>query len=98
MSSFVLTRTTTRLIGFRSSGSGWSRRRAPTGSRCRWRFSDEIASSKGPLRDWTCGPEVRKALVLDEEADQDLLDAVLTEGYGADLTEVDLEKIGSDAF
>ena len=51
-----------------------------------------------PLRDWICGPEVRKALVLDEEADQDLLDAVLTEGYGADLTEVDLEKIGSDAF
>ncbi len=59
---------------------------------------NEIASSKGPLRDWICGLEVREALVLDEEADQDLLDAVLTEGYGADLTEVDLEKIGSDAF
>ena len=58
----------------------------------------EIADSKGPLRDWICGPEVKKALVLDEEADQDLLDEVLTEGYGEDLTEVDLEKIGSDAF
>ena len=30
--------------------------------------------------------------------DQDLLDKVLTEGYGEDLTEVDLDKIGSDAF
>ena len=58
----------------------------------------EIADSKGPLRDWICGPDVKKALVLDEEAAQDLLDEVLTEGYGEDLTEVDLEKIGSDAF
>ena len=58
----------------------------------------EIADSKGPLRDWICGPEVKKALVLDEEVDQDRLDEGLTEGYGADLTEVDLEKIGSDAF
>ena len=58
----------------------------------------EIADSKGPLRDWICGPEVKKAPVLDEEVDQDLLDEVLTEGYGADLTEVDLEKIGNGAF
>ena len=58
----------------------------------------EIADSKGPLRDWICEPEVKKALVLDEEVDQDSLDEVLTEGYGDKLTEVDLEKIGSDAF
>ena len=58
----------------------------------------EIADSTGLLRDWICGPEVKKALVLDEEVEQDLLDEVLTDGYGDDLTEVDLEKIGSDAF
>ena len=58
----------------------------------------EIADSKGPLRDWICEPEVKKVLVLDEEIEQDSLDEVLTEGYGDNLTEVDLEKIGSDAF
>ena len=58
----------------------------------------EIADSKGLLRDWICEPDVKKALVLDEEVDQDSLDEVLAVGYGDNLTEVDLEKIGSDAF
>ena len=58
----------------------------------------EIADSKGLLRDWICEPDVKRALVLDEEVDQDSLDEVLAVGYGDNLTEVDLEKIGSDAF
>ena len=58
----------------------------------------EIAVSKGPLGDWICEPEVKKVLVLDEEIEPDSLDEVLTEGYGDNLTEVDLEKIGNDAF
>ena len=59
---------------------------------------NEIADSRGPLRDWTCRREVKEALVLDEEVDADVLDQVLRDGYGEDLTEVDLEKIGNDAF
>ena len=59
---------------------------------------NEIADSRGPLRDWICRREVREALVLDEEVDADLLDEVLRDGYGEDLTEIDIEKIGSDAF
>ena len=59
---------------------------------------NEIADSKGPLREWICRPEVKEALVLDEEVEPEVLDRVLREGYGEDLTEVDLEKIGNDAF
>ena len=59
---------------------------------------NEIAISRGPLRNWICERHIRQALVLDEEADAELVDRVLTEGYGEDLTDSDLEKIGEDAF
>ena len=59
---------------------------------------NEIAISRGPLRDWICERHIRQALVLDEEANAELVDRVLTEGYGEDLTDSDLEKIGEDAF
>ena len=59
---------------------------------------NEIAISTGPLKDWACGVEIRKTLVLDEEVDAGLVDRVLTEGYGNDLTDSDLEKIGQDPF
>ena len=59
---------------------------------------NEIAVSTGPLKDWICSREIKKALILDEEADADVVDRVLTEGYGENLTDSDLEKIGQDAF
>ena len=59
---------------------------------------DEIAISRGPLRDWICERHIKQALILDEEADADLVDRVLAEGYGENLTDSDLEKIGQDAF
>ena len=59
---------------------------------------NEIAISRGPLKDWICDQRIREALILDEEADDDLVDLVLTQGYGADLTDSDLEKIGQDPF
>ena len=59
---------------------------------------NEIAVSKGQLRDWICGRNIQKALVLDEEVSADLLNRVLTEGYGENLTDSDLEKIGQDPF
>ncbi len=59
---------------------------------------NEIAISRGPLRDWICERHIRQALVLGEEASAELVDRVLSEGYGEDLTDSDLEKIGEDAF
>ena len=59
---------------------------------------NEIAISRGPLRDWICDQRIKEALVLDEEADDDLVNLVLTEGYGENLTDSDLEKIGQDPF
>ena len=59
---------------------------------------NEIAVSTGPLRDWICSKDIKEALVLDEEVDTDLAERVLTEGYGAHLTDSDLEKIGQDPF
>jgi hypothetical protein len=59
---------------------------------------NEIAVSTGSLRDWICSKDIKEALVLDEEVDADLAERVLTEGYGANLTDSDLEKIGQDPF
>ena len=59
---------------------------------------NEIAISRGPLKNWICDRHIRQALILDEEADAELVDRVLTEGYGDGLTDSDLEKIGQDLF
>ncbi len=58
----------------------------------------EIAVSNGPLRSWITVAETKKALVLDEEVNQDLVEKVLNKGYGSNLTDSDLEKIGQDPF
>lgn len=59
---------------------------------------DEIAISTGPLKNWITQVEVKDALILDEEADQGLLNQVIERGYAADLTDSELEKIGRDPF
>ena len=59
---------------------------------------NEIAISRGPLRDWLCERHIKQALILDEEADAELVNRVLADGYGENLTDSDLEKIGEDAF
>ena len=59
---------------------------------------DEIAISQGPLKDWICGHDIRQALILEEEVDDDLVNYVLTDGYGENLTDSDLEKISRDPF
>jgi hypothetical protein len=58
---------------------------------------DEIAVANGPLPNWICNATTKKALILDEEVDQDLFDQVLS-CYGANLSDSDLEKIGRDPF
>ena len=59
---------------------------------------NEIAISRGPLRDWVSERHIKQALILDEEADAELVNRVLADGYGENLTDSDLEKIGEDAF
>jgi hypothetical protein len=59
---------------------------------------DEIAVSTGPLKDWITSAEVRRALILIEEPDLDLVDRVLRGGYAPDLTDSELEKVGQDPF
>ena len=58
----------------------------------------EIAVSTGPLRDWVCARGIKTALILNEEVDAETVNRVLTKGYGENLTDSDLEKIGQDAF
>ena len=83
---------------FRSFGNGWSTRLKQDVSKCRSKSTMKSQSQGGVLRDWICAQDVRAALILDEEVDAELLDMVLTQGYGEDLSEVDVEKIGNDAF
>ena len=59
---------------------------------------DEIADSNGPLKDWICSPQVKSALILDEEAEAQLVEKDLTVGYGGPLSDSDLEKTGQDPF
>ena len=58
----------------------------------------EIAISTGDLGMWACDQAVIDSLVLQEEVDPTLLNQVLELGYGSDLTEADIEKIGRDGF
>lgn len=59
---------------------------------------NEIAVSRGPLREWICRQDIKESLILDEEVNAELVERVLTDGYGDDLTDSDLEKIGRDPF
>jgi len=56
----------------------------------------EIVVSDGPLTDWVSDEENIKHLMLDEEPTPDVVETVLSNGYGQDLTDSDLEKIGQD--
>ncbi len=59
---------------------------------------DEIAVSKGPLKDWINRPQVREAIVLDEEADPSVFNRVLETAYAPDLTDQELDEAGRDPF
>lgn len=59
---------------------------------------EEIAIYKGPLSDWICDRNTKNALILDEVVNGDDLQRVLDEGYGGDLTDSDIIKMGKDPF
>ncbi len=58
----------------------------------------EVSGSRSQLGTWINDAGVKASLILDEEADRGVLNDVLDTGYGANLTDTDLEKIGQDMF
>ncbi len=58
----------------------------------------EIAISNGVLGAWASDQAVIDVMVLQETVDSALLNRVLEKGYGPDMTEADIEKIGRDGF
>jgi hypothetical protein len=59
---------------------------------------EEITNGRGPIVDWCKDSATRAALVLAEEASQELVAHVTREGYANDLTEDEVEQIGRDSF
>ena len=62
---------------------------------------DEIeAGRKGndPLLDWILDPEVKAALLLDENVDINTVQHVVSLGYAPDLRDDEVEKVGRDPF
>ncbi len=59
---------------------------------------EEITDGEGDLVDWLKRPEVRAALVLDEESEATQVSTVLATGYAPDLTDDELQKVGRDPF
>ena len=58
----------------------------------------EISVSTGPLSDWITSPEVKDALLLEEEAERSIVQRVLDEGYAPDLSDDEILKVGRDPF
>ncbi len=61
----------------------------------------EIAAGSGALADWIKESRVKKALLLDEEADPKLVQKALDTGYQAqnpDFDDAEMQKIGRDVF
>ena len=57
---------------------------------------DEIAVGNDALAKWIRLSNIRQALLLDEEVDQDTHQRVLDTGYGPNLTEDEIEEAGRD--
>lgn len=59
---------------------------------------DEIHGGDDDLSLWAKEDEVVNALILDEAVDVDLVRVVTEQGYAADLTDDEVEKLGRDPF
>ena len=59
---------------------------------------EEVAKSSDQLGQWLKLPEVRKALVLAEQASPATVARVIAEGYAPDLNDIELESLGRDPF
>jgi len=66
-----------------------------------YEIHDEIVAGDDALASWGKDPEVKASLLLDEAPNPELVQQVLTQGYEGndpDFTDVDVQKIGRDAF
>lgn len=54
--------------------------------------------TRDELADWAADVEVKRALLLDDEADPILVTRIIVEGYANDLSDTEVEMIGRDPF
>jgi hypothetical protein len=59
---------------------------------------EEVAQGRDDVAAWLRQEDVKRALLLAEEVDPDLLVRVVDEGYAPDLTQVEVEAVGRDPF
>jgi hypothetical protein len=59
---------------------------------------DEVAKSPDLLGQWLRRPDVKKAIILPDVTNGATVADVIAQGYAPDLNDVELEKIGRDAF
>lgn len=59
---------------------------------------EEVKAGTDDLGEWAKHADVKEALILEEDAEVALVSRVINEGYAADLTDEDIEKIGRDPF
>lgn len=59
---------------------------------------EEMKDGNDNLAAWSKEPNVKSALLLDEEVDVDLVSKAINDGYAPDLTDDEVEKIGRDPF
>ena len=58
----------------------------------------EISIGTDKLAEWIKGKEIRDSLILDEEVNSELLSRIINEGYGSDLSDIEVADIGRDPF
>ena len=58
----------------------------------------EIQNGDDILATWAKKQEFEKAILLEEEVDNGLLTKIVNEGYASDLSDIEYEQIGRDAF
>lgn len=59
---------------------------------------EELRRGNDALTEWVKREDVEAALLYEEEADPALVGQVLDAGYGQDLSDIQIEKIGRDPF
>lgn len=59
---------------------------------------NEIAISKGDLKDWLASPDHARGLKLSGQVDGTILQNLINQGYALDLTDSELEQVGQDPF
>lgn len=59
---------------------------------------EELKKGKDALTEWVKREDVEEALLYDQDADPALVGQVLDVGYGPNLSDIQIEKIGRDPF